>query len=171
MIFVIFFAELRDDFTGLNESNPNAVVIGDAADGFTFDAVNQAFRILINDPNSVFIAMGRTKYYQEDGKLILDLGAYVAALEYATDREAVIIGKPAKEYFKLALDKICLSANQVVMVGDDIVSDVGGAQRAGIRGVLVRSGKYRAERDENHATVKPDLICNSLAEFVDEMLR
>ena len=36
-----------------------------------------------------------------------------------------------------------LAAEEVVMVGDDVVSDVGGAQKAGVRGVLVRTGKYR----------------------------
>ena len=55
------------------------------------------------------------------------------------------------------------------MVGDDIVSDVGGAQAAGIRGVQVRTGKFRPT-DENHPLVKPDLIVDNLKGLVDIIL-
>ncbi|XP_074600453.1 phospholysine phosphohistidine inorganic pyrophosphate phosphatase [Brevipalpus obovatus] len=168
--FLLIRPELRADFEGLNENDPNAVVIGDAVDAFSFENLNKAFRLLIGNPQCEFIAMGRTKYYQKNGELVLDLGVYVAALECAVEREAKVIGKPAKEYFHTALRKLHLESNQVAMVGDDILSDIGGAQKAGLRGVLVRSGKYRAERDENHATVKPDLICNNLLEFVNMIL-
>ena len=56
------------------------------------------------------------------------------------------------------------------MVGDDIVSDVGGAQKAGIRGVLVRTGKY-TDKDENHPLVKPDLIVDNFKALVDIILK
>ena len=78
-------------------------------------------------------------------------------------------GKPDKTFFLAGVSALGLPAAQVAMVGDDIVSDVGGAQAAGIRGVQVRTGKFRPQ-DENHSTVIPDLIVDNLKAFVDTIL-
>jgi phospholysine phosphohistidine inorganic pyrophosphate phosphatase len=56
------------------------------------------------------------------------------------------------------------------MVGDDLVSDVGGAQSCGMRGILVRTGKFRAA-DEYHPEVKPFHIANNLLEAVKHILK
>ena len=97
------------------------------------------------------------------------MGAFTAALEYSSEREAIICGKPSKDFFATALTDMNVCTEEAVMVGDDIVSDVGGAQKCGIQGVLVRTGKYRPS-NENHPTVKPDKIVDNLAAFVDELL-
>jgi phospholysine phosphohistidine inorganic pyrophosphate phosphatase len=73
--------------------------------------------------------LSHRKYYQEKGELVLDLGAYTAALEYACDTTAVIMGKPSKEYYSAAIESMNLMREDVVMIGDDINSDVGGAQK------------------------------------------
>ena len=80
-----------------------------------------------------------------------------------------MIGKPAKEFLLTALNYIGCATNEAIMIGDDIVSDVGGAQECGIPGVLVITGKYRPS-DENHPKVTPDLIVNNLANFIDILL-
>ncbi|PKK28123.1 phospholysine phosphohistidine inorganic pyrophosphate phosphatase [Columba livia] len=104
----------------------------------------------------VLISLGRGRYYKETDGLKLDVGAYMKALEYACDIEAEVeMGVPAQ---------------QAIMIGDDIVNDVGGAQRCGMRGVQVRTGKYRPS-DENHPHVKPDAYVNNLAEAVDVILQ
>ncbi len=61
--------------------------------------------------------------------MVLDLGAYTTALEYACDISAIIMGKPSKEYFSAALESMNLKPEEVVMIGDDITSDIGGAQK------------------------------------------
>ena len=99
----------------------------------------------------------------------MDVGPFTTALEFALGREATIVGKPSGDFFASALKDLGISATDAVMVGDDVASDVGGAQAAGIRGVLVRTGKFRAS-DENHPTVKPDAIVDNLAAFVDKIL-
>ena len=80
----------------------------------------------------------------------------------------MVCGKPAAEFFLAAVDDMGLTREDVVMVGDDVVSDVGGAQDCGIRGVLVRTGKFRPS-DENHEKVEPDAIVDHLAAFVNEL--
>nr|XP_038036794.1 phospholysine phosphohistidine inorganic pyrophosphate phosphatase isoform X4 [Anas platyrhynchos] len=84
------------------------------------------------------------RYYKETDGLKLDVGAYMKALEYACDVEAEVVGKPAKAFFESALAEMGVPPQEAIMIGDDIVSDVGGAQQCGMRAVQVRTGKYRA---------------------------
>jgi len=152
------------------EKQPDCVVLGDAAQGFNYDNLNKAFRVLASQPSAPLFCLGKGKFYREDGQLDLDVGAFAAALEFAGEREAEVCGKPGVAFFNEGLKALGLPAEEVVMVGDDIVSDVGGAQKAGVRGVLVRTGKYRAEVDEPHHTVKPDQVVDNLAALVDILL-
>ena len=99
--------------------------------------------MIINNADCQLYSLGKGKYYREYGELTLDVGPFAAALEFATEKTAKIVGKPSGEFFKTALADIGVEAAEAVMVGDDIVSDVGGAQACGIQGVLVRTGKYR----------------------------
>ncbi|XP_062503033.1 phospholysine phosphohistidine inorganic pyrophosphate phosphatase-like [Corticium candelabrum] len=158
------------DFDGLDTSDPNAVVVGDAAEYFTYDRLNEAFLVLMKSPDVVLFSLGMGRYYCETDGLKMDNGAFTRALEYASGKTAEIIGKPAKSYFLSAVNRLGVSAESVVMIGDDVVSDVGGAQQAGLRGVLVRSGKYRPT-DEHHPDVKPSGIVDDLAQAVDIILR
>ena len=120
--------------------------------------------------------MGKGKYYQEDGDLTLDVGAYGAALEYSSERKAIVAGKPNKEFFQTAINDIIKEYNvsdnegMFIMIGDDVVSDVGGSQAAGLFGVLVRTGKFRP-KDENHPSVKPNMIVDNLSEFVNKITK
>lgn len=154
---------VEPEFDGLNSSNANCVVVGDASDHFSYDNVNKAFQLLMAMDNPILISMGKGRFYQDKGELVIDLGAYAAALEYATDTKAVVIGKPAEQFFVTALEALqCPSPEYAVMIGDDLTSDVGGAQRLGIRGVQVRTGKFRPGRDDCHPTIKPDAIVDNL---------
>ncbi|KAK3739778.1 hypothetical protein RRG08_028217 [Elysia crispata] len=157
------------DFAEVDQNEPNCVVIGDATQQFTYENVNKAFQCLMRLDQPLLFSLGKGKYYQEHGELVLDAGAYMAALEYATDVKAQVVGKPSSIFFETVLQDACVSASEAVMVGDDIVSDIGGAQACGMAGVLVRTGKFRP-RDENHKDVKPDAIVDNLAQFVDTLL-
>jgi ribonucleotide monophosphatase NagD (HAD superfamily) len=77
--------------------------------------------------------------------LALDAGPFVAAIEYATGHEALVVGKPSEAFFELVLRDMGIDAGEAAMVGDDVETDVGGAIDAGLGGLLVRTGKYREE--------------------------
>lgn len=156
------------EFDAIDQSNPNCVVLGDAGDNFTYENLNKAFRILMNLEKPRLFSLGQGRYYSDSG-LMLDVGAFTAALEYAADVKAEIIGKPQPEFFKSALRDMGVVPEEAVMVGDDVVSDVGGAQNCGLTGVLVRTGKYRPV-DEKHPTVHPDAIVDDLAHAVNLIL-
>nr|XP_057918711.1 phospholysine phosphohistidine inorganic pyrophosphate phosphatase [Doryrhamphus excisus]XP_057918712.1 phospholysine phosphohistidine inorganic pyrophosphate phosphatase [Doryrhamphus excisus]XP_057918713.1 phospholysine phosphohistidine inorganic pyrophosphate phosphatase [Doryrhamphus excisus] len=160
---------LLPEFAGVDKSDPNCVVIGDAADNFSYQNLNEAFRVLIGLEKPVLFSLGRGKYYKEMDGLSLDVGVYMKALEYATDAEAEVIGKPATSFFQSVLNDMVLQSHEVMMIGDDLVNDVGGAQQCGMKGVQVRTGKYRPS-DEKHPTVTADGTVDDLAQAVDMIL-
>ncbi|XP_035216910.1 phospholysine phosphohistidine inorganic pyrophosphate phosphatase-like isoform X2 [Stegodyphus dumicola] len=141
--FLLVHPNILPEFSDCNQSNPNCVVVGDAAEHFSFENMNKAFNILIKSKNPVLISMGKGRYYKENDELVMDLGGFTAALEYATGAEAKIIGKPSPEFFTDALKDMGVNPKEAVMVGDDIMSDVRAAQECGLKGVLVKTGKFR----------------------------
>ncbi|MGO9907235.1 MAG: HAD hydrolase-like protein [Solirubrobacteraceae bacterium] len=62
-------------------------------------------------------------------------------MEFATGREAYVVGKPARGFFEQVLEDLRLDTEEAAMVGDDIDSDVAGALRVGLPAILVRTGK------------------------------
>ncbi|XP_023785774.1 phospholysine phosphohistidine inorganic pyrophosphate phosphatase isoform X2 [Cyanistes caeruleus] len=139
--------DLVPEFAEIDKTNPNCVVLGDAAENFTYANLNEAFRLLIGMEKPVLISLGKGRYYKETDGLKLDVGAYMKALEYACDVQAEVVGKPAKRFFESALAELGVPPEQAIMIGDDIVNDVGGAQQCGMRALQVRTGKYRFCRD------------------------
>lgn len=141
--FLLVHENLREAFAGLETAAPNAVVVADAADGFSYAALNEAFRLLMD--GAALVATGVNRYFRDDdGALSLDAGPFVRALEFAAGVEAFVTGKPSPAFFDAALGMAgCRTPGSAVMIGDDAVNDVAGAMHAGLRGVLVRTGKYR----------------------------
>ncbi|XP_046888091.1 phospholysine phosphohistidine inorganic pyrophosphate phosphatase isoform X2 [Hypomesus transpacificus] len=130
------------EFDSLDKTNPNCVVIGDAAEQFSYQNLNGAFRVLIGLEKPLLFSLGRGRYYKETDGLKLDVGVYMKALEYACDLEAEVIGKPAPMFFQSVLNNMGIQPQEALMIGDDLVNDVGGAQHCGMKGILVRTGKY-----------------------------
>jgi HAD superfamily hydrolase (TIGR01458 family) len=154
---------VRGVFADFEESSqPEAVVLGDVHDAFTWHLLQEIFRDVMDGAR--LVAMHKGRYWQVEDGLRMDIGAYVAGFEYTTGKAAVVIGKPSPEMFSAALSSIGMAASDVVMIGDDAEMDVAGAQDAGIRGVLVKTGKYRDERFAASG-VEPDLILGSIAEL------
>ncbi|CAM9770675.1 unnamed protein product [Lampetra planeri] len=166
---LLLHRDVLPEFDGLDVSNPNCVVLGDAAEFFTYDRLNEAFRVLIGLETPVLLSLGRGRYYKETDGLKLDVGAYMKALEYACDVEAEVVGKPSKAFFMAAVNDMGLTPSQVLMIGDDIVNDVGGAQLCGISALQVRTGKFMPS-DEHHPSVKADGVVDDLANAVDLLL-
>mgnify|MGYP003627135331 CR=1 FL=1 len=145
---------------------PNAVLIGDAGDSFTFERMNRAFRVLIEGGR--LYALGRNRFFRGTDGFELDAGPFVAALEYAAGVEAILIGKPARGFFTAAADTLGVAHENIAMVGDDLESDIEGAIAAGLHAVLVRTGKYR-EGDGLAAKKGGARVAASLAEFVETL--
>jgi len=156
------FAEL-DPLPADAGEGAGAVVVGDLGPGWDFATLNRAFRLLMDDEATPLIALGLTRYWRADDGLRLDAGPYVRALEYAVGRPAIVLGKPDAAFYATAVEELGLDLTQVVMVGDDIRSDVEGAQRAGLTGVLVRTGKF--SWSDLAGDVTPDAVIDSIADL------
>jgi len=154
--------EILDDAT---EDNPDAVIIGDLGDAWDFQRLNRAFRLLMRDPAPQLLALGMTRYWRGKDGLQLDVAPFVKALEHAADCEARVLGKPAPAFFDAALARLQCDAAQAFMIGDDIVGDVGAAQACGIRGIQVRTGKFRELDLEGD--IKPFRVLDSIAALPD----
>ncbi len=166
--FFLTRPRLIEDFEGhpQSEDHAEAVVVGDMGNLVTFQHLNLAFRLLLD--GAKFVTMSQSRYFREADGMSLDAGAFVALLEYASGKEAIVTGKPSREFFQSGLDLLGLGAYEVAMIGDDLESDVGGAQRSGLTGLLVLSGKTTKNPAPSDG-VQPDLVIESVAEL-NEML-
>jgi len=164
--FLLVTGDVDRDFAGActddGSVHTDYVVVGDAGERVTYANLNHAFRCLME--GAELIALERDRYWMDKDGLALSAGPVVAALEMAAGAKATVVGKPSQEFFGLALRDMGLSAEEVVMVGDDIATDIGGAQAAGIRGVLVRTGKFRKDVCEK-STIHPAAIINSIRDI------
>lgn len=157
--YLLIHPNLKGDFPQMGQGPFNAVLVGDAGEGFTYENLNQAFRLLLE--GAPLLAMGDNRYFKEDEGFSLDVGPFVTALEYAAGTKAKVLGKPAPEFFHAAVDDLGCEVSDVVMVGDDVAADVVGGMAAGLQGVLVQTGKYRPgderQLESTSAKVLPDI--------------
>lgn len=174
--------DVRDDLAGLtlvdgaedgdadgrggkgDDEPPDVVVLGGAGDTFGYAALNRAFRHVRDGAR--LLAMHRNLYWRTADGLDLDTGAFLVGLERAADVEAEITGKPSPAFFETALAHLGADAADTLMVGDDIESDVLAAQRCGITGALVKTGKYLPETHRK-ASGTPDHVLDSFADVPD----
>ena len=148
------------------EDGADYVIVGDAAEGFTYEKLNCSLGLLLDGADILALEMDR--YWKQPQGLVLSAGPFVAALEYATGKKAELMGKPSRQFFQMALNDLGLKPGNVAMVGDDIHTDVLGAQKMGMQGILVKTGKYRADWTQLSGA-KPDMVCDSLASLIHHL--
>jgi HAD superfamily hydrolase (TIGR01458 family) len=158
--------DVKRDLDELEEADgaADAVIVGDLGSAFDYDVLNGAFRQLMD--GAELIALQKNRFWLRADGLALDVGPFVAALEYATGREAYVVGKPARGFFHEVLADLGTAPGETAMVGDDVESDVGGALRAGLAGILVMTGKYR-EETVRASGVEPSATVKSIADVPD----
>ena len=152
-----FFKEIPID-----DDAPDFVVVGDYGEGFDFNALNHAFRLLMN--GAELIALQKNLYWFSAEGMFLDCGAFVTLLEAAAGKTATVMGKPSETFFNIALESLQVSPNEAVVVGDDITSDILGAERTKMQSILVKTGKFKPDQLEK-PMAKPTWVLNSIAEL------
>lgn len=164
---------IHDDLAGtvdLVEEGADAVLVGgldetpDAGAVFAYDRLNRAFLEL--ERGARLVCLHRNRWWQTAAGPMVDAGLYVAGLEYAARVGAELVGKPSRSYFEAALAELGARPAEATMVGDDVESDVLAAMAIGMRGVLVRTGKFR-EETLAAAPGRPDGVIASVAELPD----
>lgn len=159
---LLVHSDLEEDFAGCGGKGPVALVVGDAADRFSYENMNAAFRLLQYGAPFLALAANRT-FRDKDGELSIDAGAFVHALEYASGAKPKLFGKPAPGFFTACVESMGCDPGEAVMVGDDAESDVSGALSAGIgMAILVQTGKYRPG-DEEKVTPAPSAVIEDIS--------
>lgn len=143
--FCLVHENILSEFADLDQREPNAVLLADAAEGFDYSNLNRAFQLCI--AGAPLLGVGYNRYFKSAGQLLMDVGPFIKAVEFAAGVEAVIVGKPSADFFHQVMASTNANPARTLMVGDDVDADVAGAMHAGMRACLVRTGKYR-EGDE-----------------------
>jgi HAD superfamily hydrolase (TIGR01458 family) len=172
-VLALTMSAIRDDLSRhvtLVDENADAVLIGGADESdetggvFTWENLNRVFAEIREGAR--LVCLHKNRWWQTGRGPLLDSGAFVAGLEYAAGVEAEVVGKPSRAYFEAALSALDARPDETTMVGDDVEADIGGAKALGMRGVLVRTGKFREESLAS-AAVQPDAVLDSIADLPD----
>jgi len=160
--------DVKQDFREFRQSESEArfIVIGDIGGAWSYELMNEIFARLMDGAR--LIAIHKSRFWQTEHGLQMDIGGFVQALEYASGTTATIIGKPSPDFYRMALQDMGLQPEEAAMIGDDIDADVGGAQQAGMRGILVQTGKYRAAYAAA-SPIRPDVTLGSVAELPQQL--
>ena len=162
--YPLLMPDAQQEFAGLdvNEEKPDFVVVGDLGAQFTFPRLNRALQAILNGAR--FVALHKKRTWRTEQGLYMDAGPFVVALEYAAELKAEVVGKPSRAYFRMVLDDLGIAPERVAMIGDDIESDVRGAQLIGMKGWLVKTGRFRKE--DLARGIWPDKIFENITEIV-----
>ncbi|MDX8392862.1 MAG: TIGR01458 family HAD-type hydrolase [Mariprofundaceae bacterium] len=161
--------QLREDFSTVaeDEKHPDFVVMGDiGGEGYPPALLREIFTHVMDGAS--ILALHKNRFWQKSDGLHLDLGVFVAAVEYATGKQAEVLGKPSADFFHSICHRLDVAPGEALMVGDDIESDIGGAQQAGLKTALVQTGKYR-KAFVRKSGIRANLVLPSIADLPDAL--
>jgi HAD superfamily hydrolase (TIGR01458 family) len=170
-VLPVTMAAIKDDLAEhmtLVDEGAEVVLVGGAdetaetGEVFSYEELNRAFAELREGAR--LVCLHKNRWWQTSRGPLLDAGGFVAGLEYAAQIQAQIVGKPTAAYFEAALAELDAAPGEALMVGDDVEADIGGAKRLGMRGVLVRTGKFRPAA-LREADPQPDGVIDSIADL------
>lgn len=161
--FYLVSDDARQDFPPTSERPLDSVVVGLASEAFNYEKLNEAFRVLLDNKTSQLIAIHQGKYYKRKDGIALGPGCFIKGLEYAASKDAKVIGKPNKYFFESAIPE-GVTAEECVMIGDDVNDDITGALKNNIRGIQVKTGKYLPDVQ---GELSPTALVENFAEAVE----
>jgi len=161
--YCLVHRNILGEFDDIDQREPDAVLIADAAEDFNYANMNRAFQLCLE--GAPLLGVGYNRYFKSGGEVLMDVGAFIRAVEFASGVEATIVGKPSAEFFHQAMASTTADPQRMLMVGDDVFGDVEGALNAGIPACLVRTGKYRPGDEDRVAEDFP--VVDSIVEAVE----
>tara|TARA_B100000029_G_C17484899_1_gene926862 strand:+ start:499 stop:1269 length:771 start_codon:yes stop_codon:yes gene_type:complete len=158
--------EIIEDFNDyeITQKDPEAIIMGDIYKNFNWEVLDRIFKLVYLN-NAALIALHQNKYCMRDGKVSLDLGPFVKAIEYASNKKSILMGKPEKNFFDMVIKDMEISKDAILMIGDDIISDIKGAKDFGIKAIQVKTGKFQQE-DCSDKFIQPDKRVDSIADLI-----
>ena len=166
-VLALTMPAIRDDLEGVElvGDGADAVLLGGADETaetnrvFSYMNLARAFGEL--EAGADLFCLHKNPWWQTSRGALLDAGAFVVGLEYATGAQATVLGKPSASYFEAALEAVDSDPEHAWMVGDDVDADIGGAAALGMHTILVRTGKFRD--DAGAWSAQPEAVVDSIA--------
>ncbi len=133
----------------LDFSNPNSVVIAIKKD-FKNDEFAQMIEFVLG--GAKLVGMHETSIYAKDGRRYPGVGAILQMIRFATQKKYEVVGKPSKLFYKKALLKLQKQNSKatfdtITIISDDVVGDLVGAKKLGIKSAFVLSGKFQSKEE------------------------
>lgn len=144
---------------------PDFVILCDFHDDWDVNRLNQAFKYILKGAKLIG-SQGNIYYLDRNGEPVLDTGSFINMISNASNSIAQIFGKPSKQFFEQALKKINIHKSEVIVIGDDVFSDIQGAKNSGLKGILVKTGKGRLYNNLIE-DIKPDLVIENFSRILD----
>jgi HAD superfamily hydrolase (TIGR01458 family) len=154
------YREFKDFKVTANK--PEYIIIGDMGEDITYEKLNHAFQLIMD--GTKILALQKNRYWKKGNSLVIDAGAVVAALEYATKKRAKVIGKPSRDFFKHASQTLGLNPENIAIIGDDLETDIKGGEQMGFFTIGVQTGKS-TESDVKKSKFKPNILLPSIADL------
>ncbi len=163
-IYALVSDNIINEYEEFNKSleSVDYIIIGDCRDKVSYDSLNKAFKLI--GENTEILALQKGKYFYDKTGKNLDTGSFVAMMEYATGKSSKVLGKPSESFFNILLQDLNLEPSEVLIIGDDIATDIVGANNIGSIGALVKTGKYIDQVKLDAGT--PDLVLDSVADLM-----
>ena len=146
----------------ITQKNPDAVIMGDIYKNFNWEILDRVFKLVYLN-NAALIALHQNKYCIRDNKVSLDLGPFIKAIEYASNKKSILMGKPEKNFFDLAVKDLDINNENILMIGDDITSDIEGSINANLKAIQVKTGKFQENDHKN--SIQPYKRIESIADL------
>jgi HAD superfamily hydrolase (TIGR01458 family) len=167
-VLALTMPAIRDDLESVElvGDNADAVLLGGADEtaetNQVFSYMNLARAFAELEAGAELYCLHKNRWWQTSRGALLDAGAFVVGLEYASGTHATVLGKPSASYFEAALEVLDADPENAWMVGDDVDADIGGAARLGMHTILVRTGKFRD--DAGAWSAQPEAVLESIAD-------
>lgn len=149
----------------LDTKNPQALVISISKDYTNEDYANMIEYAL---KGIDIIGMHETSIYAKDGKKYPGVGAILQLVSFATNRNYTVVGKPSVDFYTKAKQMLGCEFEDITIISDDMIGDIIGAQKLGIKGVFVLSGKIKDANEvlpTLEATQQPKEVYNNIGEY------
>lgn len=165
-VWMLNSGDVTADLAGIefDADRPEVIVLGGVGEEFSLANLGRVLELALD--GVPIVGMHRGAVWATTEGLRPDVGLYLPGIEQATGRSIVTVGKPSAAAFLTATEILGIDPDVMWMVGDDLNADVLPAQRVGLTGILVRTGKFR-QSVVDLSPSSPDVIIDSVAQLID----
>lgn len=142
-----------------SEIAPDYVLVGLDPE-LTYDKLAKACRFIRN--GSIFVATNMDPFAISEAGIAPGNGSIVEALRTATEIDPLVIGKPEKPIMDIALRRLKIDPDELIIVGDNIGTDIRAGKNSGIRSILILSGVSKVS---DITDIVPDVVVDTFADL------